>query len=99
MALAGCGPSHDMSLEASCKEYLALSRNLSDLAVVAKDVRKAAPRWHEAVAEPAVNFWDASDRLDSSPDGSAENDAAFADFQAAANRLNDLFGTNTFPEY
>lgn len=88
-----------MSLEASCKEYLALSRNLSDIAVVAKDVRKAAPRWHEAVAEPAVNFWEASDRLDSSPDGSAEDDAAFDDFMAAGNRLNDLCGTNMFPKY
>lgn len=76
-----------------------LSRNLSDTAVVAKDVRKAAPRWHEAVAEPAVKFWEASDRLDSSQNGSAENDAALDDFTTAGKRLNDLCGTNMFPKY
>lgn len=93
--LAGCVQSHEMSLEASCREYAALSRG--DTRTAAKDIKNAAPHWHEAVAEPALVYWDALERTAGSSDMTDEaKTKVLADAIPASERLFSLCRDDIF---
>ncbi|ALE93784.1 hypothetical protein AOC05_18015 [Arthrobacter alpinus] len=101
--LGGCSQSTQMSLEDSCREYIALDTTgpKSDLVRVSEDIRAAAPAWHSAVAKPALEYQDIMDWVRS--DGrSADDDQTSAKFDAsleASRRLADLCGNQFTPKY
>ena len=97
LALSGCESSHDMSLQRSCQEWIGLGQGINQTSD--NDVRKALPRWHEAVADPALSYVDAMKKQDSTANGSPEELAAIRDGIVALSRLHDLCGNAANPKY
>lgn len=96
----GCAPAEKMSLEDSCREYIALDVYGSDLDRVSRDIRAASPNWHTAVSEPAIAYQDILDGVQANPQtGEDEIAANFDAGQEASGRLADLCGTEYAPKY
>lgn len=98
LVLVSCAPSHETSLRASYQEYLGLtSGGYSDTAI--GDLKAAAPKWHEAVAEPVLTITAGFEDLDGTGAFTASQQKSVGSMGRSQDRLKELCGTQLQPKY
>lgn len=96
LTLGGCGEPHDMSIEDSCVEYLALKPESGQIETVLPDVRAAASQWHKAVSEPALVWLNSLDDMEAV---TAAGDDVVGEAFNANERVFALCGGEYAPKY